>query len=292
MTIDATLPQTRRALLAGAIGGLAALTAQLLGRPLPAQGANLDHVRMGTNNTETARTLIRNTNSGKTVLWADATGGGTGVYASTDSGIGVSGYSTDGSGVQGHARSRTGVYGFTGTGAAPSGPSRTGVYGRCDTANGIGAYGRAADGVGVLGVLGPAPSGAWLSRTAAGVHGYSGEGIGVYGYSDSFRAVNAWCPDGIAVEATSQRGTALVVEGRVTFTTAGLATLQAGTDHVRVTPGVGIESTSKILCTLHGDPGGSTTIQRVTRDAAENAFTIHATADVTDDCPVSWFVIS
>ena len=176
--------------------------------------------------------------------------------------------------------------------AVPTPASKTGVHGRSDATDGYGVHGRAADGIGVLGVLGTPPSAHQLEYAASGVHGYSFDGMGVYGYCENLRAVNAWCPNGIAVEATSQNGPALVVEGKVTFTTAGLSTIRSGSDRVTVTPGVGIESTSKILCTLHGSPGGATAIQRVVRHPDADTFTIYATANVTSECSVSWFVIS
>jgi hypothetical protein len=293
MVIDTVTPRSRRALLAAAAGSLAALAAQAVGRPSPARGANLDPVKLGTNNTETTRTLIENTTDGRTVLWARATGSGKALLGTTDSGAGLYAYSGSGPGVHGNSGARTGVYGFSGSGAAPTLiPGKTGVYGRCDVEHGVGVYGRAADGIGVLGVLGDPPGAYSLSHTAAAVYGYSVDGMGVYGYSENFRAVNAWCPNGIAVEATSQNGTALVVEGKVTFTTAGLSTIPSGTDHVVVTPGVGIDGSSKVLCTLHGSPGGATSIQRVTRQVDADTFTIYTTADVNADCGVSWFVIS
>lgn len=45
MSIDTTMPRSRRAVLAAAVGGLAALAAQALGRPLPARAANGDATR-------------------------------------------------------------------------------------------------------------------------------------------------------------------------------------------------------------------------------------------------------
>ncbi len=65
MAVDVSSVQSRRALLAGAFGGLVALAARAIGQPEIVRGA--DVVLGGTNNT-TATTTIQNTTTESTVL--------------------------------------------------------------------------------------------------------------------------------------------------------------------------------------------------------------------------------
>src|SRR5829696_8951788 len=65
MSVDATQVRARRALLAGALGGVAALIAQAVGRPSPVLGAD---VVLGGTNTTTAKTTIQNTSTDSAVL--------------------------------------------------------------------------------------------------------------------------------------------------------------------------------------------------------------------------------
>ncbi len=58
-----------------------------------------------------------------------------------------------------------------------------------------------------------------------------------------------------------------------------------------IDPGVPVGDFSRILVTLHGDPGGSTVVQRVSKNTAAGTFTVHLTAPSTADVKFSWFVI-
>jgi hypothetical protein len=158
MAIDTTRPRSRRALLAGTLGGLVALAAQAIGRP-PAVSANdPNDVLLGHDNIEETATLIYNTSDGKNAIEAVASASGTAVLATSSSG----------SGVDGRSAKQVGVYGSSGPGAPDSialkagvygwGPSTTGlvpsygVYGKSISALGWGVVGTCDLGTGVLGM--------------------------------------------------------------------------------------------------------------------------------------------
>ena len=283
MAIDTVTPRSRRVLLAATAGSLAALAAQALGRPLPARAVS---VVLGGTNTATTTTKIENLTTSDTVFWANSTWG-TGVYGYSSSGYGVYGYSSSSYGVHGASDSNAGVYGrayadkaatvgqsmanatgllgYSGAGGdpLPTAPPKTGVYGRAaQDASARGVTGQTTAGRGVNGV----------ATSGRGVNGYAGTGIGGY-----FSA--------------GPSGKALHAEGRVTFKTAGLATIGSGTSSKTVTPGVDLTSSSKILCTLMGNAGGATTVKRVAVNTAADTFTIYLTAAATSAVKVAWFVI-
>src|SRR5215472_14137689 len=114
-TARSTERRTRRQLLAGGTGALAAvLAAQAIARPAPAAADNGGNVILGQVNTETSATQISNTADGTAVLQCVATGlsdSGDGVFGNSPSGAGVSGLSTKGNGVFGGSTHGTGVRG-------------------------------------------------------------------------------------------------------------------------------------------------------------------------------------
>ena len=76
------------------------------------------------------------------------------------------------------------------------------------------------------------------------------------------------------------------------FTTSGIATVIAGSSSVSVNPGVDVNAATKVLCTMMGDPGGLTVVQRVSRNEGANTFQIILTTNTTANTEVAWFVIS
>src|SRR5215472_10991198 len=91
---SAVAQRTRRQLLAGGTGALAAvLTAEALTRPTPAAAANGDTVILGQGNSETLPTVFVNSADGVAALAGTATGSGTGVIGNSDSGDAVLGTS-------------------------------------------------------------------------------------------------------------------------------------------------------------------------------------------------------
>ena len=146
---------SRRALLAGALGGIGAWAASAIGRASPVR-AEGQYVHVGGEYTDaTSVTLIQNQTTSAAVFRAINTAGGTGIWSSSNSfygiystsgsGIGVEGESSSSIGVRGYSGSTTqaaivgwsgggagqatGVLGFSGTVGAPTAKAKTGVYG-------------------------------------------------------------------------------------------------------------------------------------------------------------------
>jgi hypothetical protein len=197
-------PRTRRAVVFGALAGIAGLAAGRLGRPDPAAAAAGSPLILGSeaNNAGTANTqVIANSNVVTFKLLQQGPGTGLMGYATPTTGAtrGVYGRvdSPNGDGVQGRNA------GVTGTGAAVRGyggmndgilgtsdsPDRSGVVGlNVGVAAGVGIFGYAAgatidhlgvygesDGIGVEGA----------SNAGLGVVGLTNGGDGVYGQADT-----------------------------------------------------------------------------------------------------------
>ena len=127
---SSTERRTRRQLLAGGTGALAAvLAAQAIARPAPAAADNGGNVILGQANTETSATQISNTADGTAVLQCVATGLGTGVTGLSDSGDGVFGNSPSGAGVSGLSTKGNGVFGGSTHGTGVRGEGTVGVHG-------------------------------------------------------------------------------------------------------------------------------------------------------------------
>ena len=156
MALDTTTLRSRRALLAGAFGGLVAIAAQAVGRPISADAANGDVVRLGEEHQATAPTRFFNTAQG-VALTAD-TGSGPAFAAETGSGDGVRGTSYSGAGVRGRSTEAYGVYGASST-----------YYG---------VYGESASNYGVVGFSGGRTAVAGISDSGQGVLGQGGSGRG------------------------------------------------------------------------------------------------------------------
>jgi hypothetical protein len=101
---------SRRALLAGALGGIGAWAASAIGRASPVKAANGDALILGQVNTATATTWIGDTTAGDYAFYVVAEGSGTGVYGSSYTGHGIHGDSYSGHGI--HGSSTTGWAGY------------------------------------------------------------------------------------------------------------------------------------------------------------------------------------
>jgi hypothetical protein len=199
---------SRRALLAGAIGGLGALAASAIGRASAVRAADGDAVTVGGNFSGLNVTSITNTSTTGTGFSGSANGTGYGVYGSSTSGPGIYGYSGNGQGVWGesinstqaatvgHANnSGTGVLGYSGNISVPAAKGKTGVQGYANQdGTAYGVYGESSLGTGVygssnskFGVVGTSPSGgvSGTSTNGTGVYGSSGISVGVRAYSNA-----------------------------------------------------------------------------------------------------------
>jgi hypothetical protein len=196
MAIDTTSPRTRRAVLAGVLGGVGVLLAEALGRPLGVRGADGDVVHVGDVLTGTRTTSI-----------------------TTSRGYGIRGISTS---TRTAADQEAGVFGHA---TATSGPT-AGVAGRSDSNAGTGIVGVASAASGVtMGV-----SGMTFSPEGTGVAGIarasSGATNGVYGSSESTEGT------GVLGAATAPSGATNGVFGQSASTAGvgvvGLATASSG----------------------------------------------------------------
>ena len=283
MSIDSTAPRTRRAVLAGALGGLAALAANALGRPMPTLGSDGQAMLVGGEYSSSSVTSV--TNAAGNGIYGGSLGTGIAVTGQGNQGIGVHGFSTANIGVLGETSGSvaaiagrsfgggTGVLGTADNAPVPAAKPKTGVYGQ-----------------------------ATQDSTSRGVWGNSPAGLGVYGESSSGRAVQGVASSGIGVRAASSSGTgcyatsttgyALRTDGKVRLDkSSGVATIASGASSVAVTPGIDLTATSAVIATLNGSAGGSTVVKRVAINATTNAFTIYLTANSTVAVKVAWLVL-
>ena len=195
-----TSVQTRRAVLATALGAAGAATAAVLARPAAALAADGDTVKVGEDHTGSTYTRIENTTPGTQEAG----------FIGKASGVGVLGESVDGQGVIGRSTSGTGVQGFSDTGAGLNGFG--GPYGVWADGSTIGAQGRSWTGIGVRG---EATSGVGVYATAT-----TGTALEVSGKSKFSRS-------GRATVAKNKSYVDISVSGGLTSHSMVLATLQS-----------------------------------------------------------------
>lgn len=104
--------RSRRAILTGAFGGLAALAASVVARPSRTLGADGDNLILGQENTAANFTRLENTTDDSEAV---------ALIGRSNSGIGLRGRSVTGQGVQGFSSSSAGVQGFSDTDAGVNG---------------------------------------------------------------------------------------------------------------------------------------------------------------------------
>jgi hypothetical protein len=260
---------TRRALLAGALGGIGAWAMGSIGRSSPVSAANGDIMHVGDTLTGTTGTTL-NLTSGS---------GGALKGTNTGTGVGVWGVSSLGSGIRGEGGD-AGVLGIGPTGVFATGSNR-GSY-----AEGQGDYG--AIGVSITnntGVLGLSGNGDGIPTTKpnTGVFGHAAQ-------ASSSRGVWGSSPAGAGLYGESDSGFGLQVVGRATFSTSGVATISAGNDHVTVTPGVNVTASSFVLLTAKTSVGGRDIW--FTQDTTADTFTIHMSSSRSSSTRIAWLFLS
>jgi hypothetical protein len=221
-----TEARTRRAVLAALGGGLAALVAQAIGRPLPARAVDGDVVNVGAAESGATETSI--------TVAATATA----FRGQSAEGYGLKGVSSAASSAE---ATNTGVYGLAGAGTNAQDDTRqTGVYGFAEGNDlaGIGVWGDSAQAIGVVGTggdTGVIGQGYW------GVVGSGGEAEGSTGVVASGNT-GVWASTGTgaagpilntAVSADAEwPNNAAVFTGRTVFSRAGKVVVPAGTSYV------------------------------------------------------------
>jgi hypothetical protein len=188
MAIDTSVPRTRRALLAGGLGGLVAVVASALGRPLPTSAADDSPVILGHDNTETQTTVIVTSGTANAFVAQNAAEP-SGALCAGDTGVSGDSGRAGGLGVWGRSTGNgTGVFGWSqlvGTEFGFKPPVKTGVHGRAiqDASSrgvtGETTAGRGVNGIATTGAAGyfattdptkgcPARSAGWCSTRAPG----------------------------------------------------------------------------------------------------------------------------
>jgi hypothetical protein len=223
MTLDSASPRSRRALLAAAVGAVAATVATALGRPEPATAAAGSALIIGAldNNAGSSDTQLRASSSvvafkvvqngsGAALMgFAPAASGSTrGVYGRTDS--------PDGTGVEARNNAAAG----NGVALRAAGGNNTGLL--ATTGNNTRAAIRGVHGSGGVAVDGSAGSYGTGVAGSAGPGGYGvtgfvdGAGVAVYGSSPS-TGFGVWgsSTDGSGIVGTSGTGYAGHFSGKV-----------------------------------------------------------------------------
>lgn len=291
MTLDATARRTRRAVLASAVGGAAALAASQLARPVPALAVDPDDVAKNTDNPTTALTSITQATTDIGGFKATAAGVGTGLEGASTAGTGVLGTTGQvelagvvgtagdiaGSDFEGGYELNTGVYGF-----AAFDEISSGLYGESGT--GWGVYGYGPIGVGGYGSAGGYFEGDYVGVIGFGYDGGAGAhvhaGGGTVPTPPSNTALFA------SVGSTSQIG--LEARGRIRFPNrSGRATIGTGKSSVTVTVS-GVTSSNFAIATLSSNRSGRYVRAVV---CSTGKITIYLNTTVTSSSYVSWLVL-
>jgi len=213
---------SRRALMAGAIGGLGALAAAAVGVPRPAQAQTGDALKLGLSNSAgniTTLTRIGTDRLGNALKVVVSRSSAVAVKALASGGTGVDGTATSGIGVAGHSGTGVGVFGTSvrGQGVWASSEHNTALFARSLYASGIHAIGGGGQGIignGAIGVEGnsQARHGLGVSgvSSASGATGVRGQATGA-----GSRAVAGFTNLGHAIHGESAAGWAGYFDGRV-----------------------------------------------------------------------------
>ena len=271
-TPAATKSSSRRALLAGALGGIGAVAAGAMAKVSPVRGANGDPFIVGTDNSATSRTrLINSTPS--SAFSVESTGGGIAVTGSSNSSVGIRGASGPHYGVHGTSSSSFGVYGQSNSNVAVAGISyasdKPAVLGYA-TSNSTGLLGSSGTSVAAkpkTGVYGYANQDA----SSKGVFGFSGRGVGVYAQAN-------------------KAGYALQTNGRIKASkVSGVASIVAGNTTVTVSPNVKVTSGSFVLLTPKANIGSRGLWYST--NASADSITIHHSSSRSGATKIAWLLM-
>lgn len=284
MGINVSEPRSRRAILAGLLGGIGAAAAHAVGRVPGVQAANGDPLIAGSTANEATQTtaLVGSVPTGTALevinpITEESAGIGTyiegdyalfswGVIGATaagpSGGVGCQGSATDepiipsppsGAGVVGQSDAGAGVVGFAGT-VTPSPTPYTGVYGRSDAGG----------------------------AAARGIAGFSDAGIGLLGQTNTGTGLRAY-------SGPSPTSIALRVTGRAVFDRSGRLTIAAGSSSV--TARIPLRPESMVLAVLQTNRPG-VYVQAAVPNPGAGSFTIYLNKAVTASTVVAWQVLS
>lgn len=276
MATPASTVRSRRALLAGLGGALAAVAAQAASRPLPAL-AEGEVMHVGGNYlTATTATQLKNSANNRDVFIANSTNFGTGVWGKSFRGKGVLGQSTHNAGVVGKTASATlGLHGPPAGVEGYANVTEPGHFGTAVRGENLktGAYGGLGDG-------------------GMGVSGYSGSdsGIGVYGMGNPAVYGESNPKTGTALYAEGYQGYGLEVQGRAKFPkVSGVAIIAANAASITVNPGVPVGGNAFVLVTPQANIGQRTLW--CTTSPAADTFTIHISTPRTSQTRIGYLML-
>jgi len=115
-----TKSNSRRALLAGALGGIGAAFAGAVAKVSPVRAEGETMVVGGEYTTATSRTYLANSTNANGVFMAISYAGGIGIYGGSNSSAGIYGVSTSSVGVVGQSTSSVGVQGYSSAADRPA----------------------------------------------------------------------------------------------------------------------------------------------------------------------------
>jgi hypothetical protein len=206
--MDPVTPRSRRAVLAGALGGVAAAVASSLVRPSTVGAANGDPLLLGQANTETLQTTLTNTSAGVNTLSAVANGTGTAIAGTSNAGRGLTGVTLTGIAVRAAAfGAGQGLWASSTTGVALRASSGGQGAGISSTSSSLPSLVSQSTGgkIGVVGLGGNFTPGTYP------------DGVGVFGENPAAAGVGLWgqSTNGTAILGTSDTGYALEAYGAV-----------------------------------------------------------------------------
>lgn len=277
--------RSRRAILAGALGGVGAWAVAAIGGRSRARAADGDAILVGGAYEATSTTVLSNNSDADTVLQLNANFDGAALVAHSPGGDGVSGQTGSGNGVHGWTE-------FDGTGVLGRSVMGTGVIGETSTGS-LGVLGRVgsdSDGTGVMGHSGgsfPDPP------KGIGVYGHSAldsSSRGVFGESPNGQGVRGATTSGVALFGVAASGYALRIDGRLRADkVSGVATIPTGATSVAVTPGVNVTSASFVLLTPKANIGSRGLW--FTTNASANTLTIRMSSSRGSNTKVAWLLL-
>jgi hypothetical protein len=285
---------SRRALLAGALGGIGAWAASAVGRANPVRADDGDPVLLATTNTATNGTLVHNQVNNAIVFKGLSDGSGTGIVGESDAGTGVWGVSASASAVRGSSGSSHGVFGHSDTSTGIRGETAStaaaakGVHGVVLSTSpgslsaGVRGENNGTGGAGI-GVHGSQAGSGW------GIFGTTPAGLGVNGTSSSGTGVRGSSSSGAGLFGVSSNGFALQTEGRLKVSTSGVATIAAGSTSKTVNAGVNVTSGSFVLLTPKANIGGRALW--FTTNPSGDTFRIRMSSSRSSNTKVAWLLL-
>lgn len=325
--VDVTTARTerpsRRALLAGALGGLGVWAASAVGRAKPVRAESEPMVVGGDYDTATTATTLTNQANNATVFLSQSLASGVGLWGYSASGIAIRATTPSGTGVDSSSTSGVGVRGISGSNIAVQGQSTSqmGVSGTSSSHIGVGGQsvdghglnGFSSNSIGLVAQSNSADQPAAFCRSIAGGTGLFGEsggsGIlsaplktgvygvvgsaadsqGVWGVAPEGRGVRGETTSGVGLLGIAASGFALQTAGRTKLSTSGVATIPAGSTGVTISPGVNVTGGSFVLLTPKANIGSRALW--FTTNATADSFTIRMSSQRSSNTRVAWLLL-